>query len=157
MFTDIVASTEMAERLGPEKADTMRRDHFTMLRELVAMHGGHEVKSLGDGLMVAFASAADAVSCATAIHGATTQKQQAELDAPAVRIGVHTGEPTLEDGDYFGLCVVVAKRLCDALGGAGVLVSDAVRSLTAQAVPPEHRRELNLKGFAEPTVAWQLV
>jgi class 3 adenylate cyclase len=156
MFTDLVRSTQLAERLGPEKADALRRAHFALLREVVAMHGGHEVKSLGDGLMVAFASAADAVSCAVAIQKAVAQKEHAEPEALAVRIGIHVGEPVLEDGDYFGLCVVIAKRLCDALEGAGILVSDAVRSLTSQARPLENRVELNLKGLTDPTVAWHV-
>ena len=156
MFTDIVGSTQLAEQLGPEKAEALRRAHFTLLRELVAMHGGHEVKSLGDGLMVAFASAADAVSCALAVQAAVGKKAHEDLVRVAVRIGVHAGEPVLEDGDYFGLCVVIAKRLCDALTGAGILVSDAVRSLTAQVRPVENRIELNLKGFADPMVAWHV-
>lgn len=156
MFTDLVQSTELAERLGPEKAEALRRAHFALLREVVAMHGGYEVKSLGDGLMVAFASAADAVSCAVAIQKAVARKEHADPESLAVRIGVHAGEPVLEDSDYFGLCVVVAKRLCDALDGAGILVSDAVRSLTTEVRTWENSVELNLKGFAKPTVAWHV-
>jgi class 3 adenylate cyclase len=52
---------------------------------------------------------------------------------------------------------VIAKRLCDAVDGGGILVSDAVRSLTSDMRLTEDRRELNLKGFADPTVAWRLV
>jgi class 3 adenylate cyclase len=153
MFTDIVGSTELAERVGPNEADVLRRDHFALLREVIAMHGGHEVKSLGDGLMIAFSSAADAVSCAVAIDKACNDDSGPAM----VRIGIHSGEPVLEDGDYFGICVVIAKRLCDAVEGGGILVSDAVRSLTSDMRLTEDRRELNLKGFADPTVAWRVM
>jgi class 3 adenylate cyclase len=154
MFTDLVQSTELAQRLGTEKAEVLRRSHFALLRELVAMHGGHEVKSLGDGLMVVFSSATDAVKCAVAIQQAIARDIG---DEPiAVRIGVHAGEPVLENGDYFGLCVVIAKRLCDAFEGGGILTSDIVRSLAAVADLQESRVELNLKGLADSTVAWHI-
>ena len=154
MFTDLVRSTELTERLGSEQAESLRRAHFALLRELVAMHGGHEVKSLGDGLMVVFASPTDAVKCAVAIQSAIAQRN---LDEPiAVRIGVHTGEPVFENGDYYGLSVVIAKRLCDAARGGGVLVSDSVRSLMPRTQTMENRVELHLKGLADATVAWQV-
>ncbi len=46
------------------------------------------------------------------------------------RIGIHVGEPAIEDGDYFGRPVAVARRLCDAAAGGEILVSDLVRSLS---------------------------
>lgn len=57
LFTDLVGSTEMLARLGDEAADRLRRAHFVALREVAGKHGGREVKSLGDGLMLVFASA----------------------------------------------------------------------------------------------------
>jgi class 3 adenylate cyclase len=154
LFTDLVASTELAGRLGAEQAEVMRREHFSLLRELVAMHAGHEVKSLGDGLMVVFASAGDAVACAIAIDKAVSRKSSESVPL-AVRIGVHTGEPVLEDGDYFGLSVVIAKRLCDAIDDGGILVSDAVRALTTE-IPANDRVELTLKGFTDSIGAWPI-
>ena len=52
LFTDLVGSTELTDRLGDEAAEQIRRMHFSLLREGVATHGGEEVKNLGDGLMV---------------------------------------------------------------------------------------------------------
>lgn len=54
LFTDLIRSTELSERLGAEGALEMRRTHFRLLRDAVAAHGGQEVKNLGDGLMVVF-------------------------------------------------------------------------------------------------------
>jgi len=56
LFTDIVGSTELSQRLSPEVADEVRRSHFSILRQAVAEADGTEVKNLGDGLMVVFAS-----------------------------------------------------------------------------------------------------
>jgi class 3 adenylate cyclase len=118
------------------------------------MHGGHEVKSLGDGLMLVFSSPTDAVNCAVAIQNAILQ---GNVEEPvAVRIGVHTGEPVFENRDYYGLSVVIAKRLCDAAQAGSILVSDVVRTLTSRTLPIENRVELKLKGLADATVAWQV-
>src|SRR6202011_5343421 len=57
LFTDQVGSTETLQRLGDEEGERLRRAHFGLLREAAGMHGGEEVKNLGDGLMVAFGSA----------------------------------------------------------------------------------------------------
>ncbi len=64
LFTDLVSSTALLEELGEEAAQDLRRAHFRLLRQAVGEHGGQEVKSLGDGLMVAFPSAAGALACA---------------------------------------------------------------------------------------------
>ena len=154
LFTDLVGSTELAERLGPERGEVLRRSHFQLLREIVAMHGGHEVKNLGDGLMVVFTSPTDAVGCAIAIQRAVAQ---AVTEEPTiVRIGVHTGEPVYENGDYFGLCVVVAKRLCDAASGGEILVSDIVHSLTARTHEVDRGAVVQLKGLADATMTWRV-
>ncbi len=58
LFTDLVGSTELASRVGPERAERLRVDHFGVLREAIAASHGSEVKNLGDGLMVVFTSAA---------------------------------------------------------------------------------------------------
>ena len=69
-FTDIVGSTELLTRLGDDRFDDVRRRHFDLLEREVETHGGEVVKSLGDGLMLAFGSASDAVSAAVAMQRA---------------------------------------------------------------------------------------
>jgi len=61
LFTDVVDSTEQSQRLSPEAADEVRREHFSILRQSIAESGGTEVKNLGDGLMVVLATASAAM------------------------------------------------------------------------------------------------
>jgi class 3 adenylate cyclase len=74
LFTDLVNSTELLQRVGDERAQRIFQAHHRLLNDTVAAHGGQEVKWLGDGLMTVFASAADAVRGAVAMqHGASPQ------------------------------------------------------------------------------------
>src|SRR5437016_1014815 len=111
LFTDVVGSTEILDRLGDDAAEELHCRHFTLLRRALAEAGGEEVKTLGDGLMASFTSPLDALSCAVAMQGAVAEANRAEPAVPVqVRIGLHAGETIADDGDYFGTAVVVAKR-----------------------------------------------
>jgi class 3 adenylate cyclase/tetratricopeptide (TPR) repeat protein len=163
LFTDLVGSTEMLERLGDDMAEQVRRTHFRLLRDAVTGAGGEEVKNLGDGLMVAFASALAAVRCATAMQQAVSRHNAGEIDAVLdVRIGLHVGEPIRDEDDYFGSSVVVAKRLCDRAEGGQVIASDLLRGLVGTRGGFEFISlgPLELKGLSEPVpafeVAWQV-
>src|SRR5207244_2160514 len=95
-----------------EAAQRIFRNHHDLLAETSAAHGGHEVKWLGDGLMVAFSSAADGLRCALAMQRAARRPVHGEQ--LAIRVGINAGEALQDDeADYFGLSVVVARRLCD--------------------------------------------
>ena len=54
LFTDLVGSTDLSSRLGADRSDRVRIDHFTALRRALDHHGGHEVKNVGDGIMAVF-------------------------------------------------------------------------------------------------------
>jgi class 3 adenylate cyclase/DNA-binding SARP family transcriptional activator len=151
LFTDLVGSTALLSKLGDDAADDVRRSHFTLLREVIADHRGREVKSLGDGVMVAFASARDAVACAAAMQRAVSE----QADRLELRVGIDAGEPIHEGGDLFGMPVVVARRLCDAAAGGQVLVSDVVRLLCGRrlGLPLEPIGPVRLKGLDEPVAA----
>src|SRR5207245_470522 len=106
------------------------RVHFSLLRAAVVEAGGEEVKSLGDGLMVSFASPVDALSCAVAMQRAIAGHNRDRPDQGLeVRIGVHAGEPVREEDDLFGTAVVVAKRLCDRAEGGQILASELLAGL----------------------------
>ena len=151
LFTDLVGSTTLLSTLGDDAADELRRAHFSLLRSAIAAHRGREVKTLGDGLMVAFTSAREAVACAAAMQVAAS----AQSDRLELRVGIDAGEPIHEDGDLFGTPVVVAQRLCDAAAGGQVLVSDVVRMLSGRrlSLPLETLGPMQLKGLDEPVVA----
>ena len=130
LFTDLVGSTELLGQLGDDEAERLRRVHFGLLRDVAEAYGGEEVKNLGDGLMVAFASAVNAVSCAIGIQQAVHRHNARQGDERLqVRVGLNVGEPIRDEGDYFGTPVVVAKRLCDKADGGQILASELVRAL----------------------------
>jgi class 3 adenylate cyclase len=159
LFTDIVGSTELLLRLGEEEYEEVRREHFRELREAVTANRGHEIKSIGDGLMAAFSSAFDALNCAVAMQQAVTRQSAGNPSRKLmIRVGVNAGEPNQEDGDYFGAPVVIAQRLCSSAEGGQILVSDIVRALVGSRGHFELRAvgELQLKGFSEPVSAWEV-
>jgi adenylate cyclase len=94
-------------------------------------HGGYEVKSQGDGFMVAFPAARQGVLCAIDIQRALLRRA-ARGDFPIrVRIGIHTGEAIRHAGDFFGRSVVMTARIADHAQGGDILVSSLVHELTA--------------------------
>jgi predicted ATPase/class 3 adenylate cyclase len=160
LFTDLVGSTELLHRLGDDEAEELRRIHFALLRQAVAVAGGREVKNLGDGLMVAFSDPAGALSCAVAIQQASAVHNQSDPKRPLhVRIGVHTGAAVEEGGDYFGRAVVVASRLCASATGGEILASEVMRALAGDEFRFSPLARLHLKGVPEPVpsvaVAWR--
>src|SRR5207253_734164 len=91
--------------------DRVRADHFAGLREAVSDAGGVEVKNTGDGLLVTFTSAVEALAAAVRIQQVTDGHGQ-DVGVPlAVRVGLALGEVAVEDGDVFGTPVVEAARL----------------------------------------------
>ena len=130
VFTDLVGSTELADRLGADESEIIRRAHFRVLRDAIATTGGHEIKNLGDGLMIAFSRARDALTCAVAMQEAVDRNNRTEPGPElATRVGVHVGEPVIDGGDYFGMPVVVARRLCDRAGPGEILASQLACAL----------------------------
>jgi class 3 adenylate cyclase len=159
LFTDLVGSTEILDRLGDEVGDRLRRDHFAILREAARAHGGREVKSLGDGLMLVFGSARRAVACAVSMQ----RRIDAHNDTPdgeamGLRIGLNAGEVINAEDDFFGMPVVVAKRLCDRAAPRQTLSSDIVRALVGSR--GDYRfialGTLQLKGIADPVSVFEL-
>ena len=163
LFTDVVGSTDLLDRLGEAAADEARQAHFGLLRDAVAATGGTEVKNLGDGLMVAFASPLAAVTCAVEMQRTVTRAKatSAPAGSVAVRIGLHSGEAMQDGGDFFGTPVVVAKRLCDQAQGGQILASTLVWDLVGRhrdhGCTFRHLGGLTLKGLGEPIAAGEVV
>lgn len=158
LFTDLVGSTALSDRLGDEAAEALRRAHHDVLREAIADHEGEEVKSTGDGVMAVFPSAADAVGCAVAMQQGIHRANRPGSEL-ALRVGIHVGEPIAHEADYYGTSVNVAHRLCEQAPGGAIHVSDVVRALTAGR-PGVELRPLgprSLRGIAEPLTAFEVV
>ncbi len=158
LFTDLSGSTRLFEELGDEEADALRRAHFRVLRESVAARGGHEVKNLGDGLMVVFPSAVDAVGCAIEMQQAMSHHAKDGDGRVEVRVGLHVGEPIRDENDYFGRSVIVARRLCEHAGGSQILASGVVKDLVEARGLYAFRDvgAVALKGLSEPLLAYEV-
>ena len=157
MFTDLVNSTELLHRAGDERAQRIFEAHHKLLSDGVAAHGGHEVKWLGDGLMVAFPSAADAVRCAIAMQQGAQRPTAGER--LSLRVGLHVGEALRKESDYFGTAVVIARRLCERAASGQILCSALVAGLLAgrQTFEFRERGPMELKGLAAPVAVCEVL
>ncbi|MCH7737911.1 MAG: adenylate/guanylate cyclase domain-containing response regulator [Chloroflexi bacterium] len=164
MFTDLEDSTQMLTRLGDEENQTLLASHGKIIRQQLDKFGGQEVKTTGDGFMIAFYSARKAVSCAVGIQRELQEFNRENPDRQLkVRIGLNLGEVIKEEDDYFGSAVVVAARIMDESAGGQILVSDLLRQVADGPSNSEHKYldfgRRTLKGFEEEEqifeVLWQ--
>jgi class 3 adenylate cyclase len=129
LLSDIEASTELLERIGDGYAAILaevRRLH----RDAVGAAGGHEVDARADEYLAVFQRPAAALAAAVAIQRAIAAHAWPDGAAVRVRMGVHSGRPTLTREGYVGIAVHVAARVSAAANGGQVLVTeDAVRAL----------------------------
>jgi tetratricopeptide (TPR) repeat protein len=162
LFTDLVGSTALRQAVGDDAADELRRSHDRVLRDAVAAHGGHEVKGTGDGLMIVFDSAVEAVAAAEAMQRGVERLTRRAPAPVSIRVGLSAGDVVWEGDDCFGTPVVEARRLCDSAEGAQILVGDVVRVLAGSRGGHDFRPvgSIELKGLADPVpaaeVAWQV-
>ena len=152
LFTDLVGSTELTLSLGPTAGDSFRRRHFARLHEATARFGGDVVKSTGDGIMATFPAAFAAVEAAVAM-------QQVVAGSAGMRVGLSVGDAAPEGGDWYGMPVIEAARLC-AEAGAGQIL--ATRTLVALAESRSNAtfREIGsreLKGVPSPVETWEVM
>ena len=153
LAADVVGYSRMMGEDETRTLGALRRLRDETLSPAVAAHGGRIVKGLGDGWLVSFDSAAAAVQCAASVQGGLT------ADAPmCLRIGVHIGDVTFEDGDVYGDGVNVAARLESLAAPGGVAISDTVWSSLDGTLRsrftdfgPQH-----LKNIASPVRVWAL-
>jgi class 3 adenylate cyclase len=153
MFTDIVGSTTLAEALGDEAWERLLRWHDDMLRTLVERGEGQIVKTTGDGVFAAFATARAATDTAIAIQQALRDHRASTGFALAVRIGLHAAEATRRGDDYSGMAIHVAARI-GALAGGGEILASAETLAEAGDLPVSASRSVPVRGASVPvTVA----
>ena len=131
LFTDIEGSTELTERLGDQRWIELLREHNAIIRDQLAAHGGFEVKSAGDGFMLAFQSGRAGINCAIETQRALAKREASSDESIRVRIGLHTGEVIKEGDDFFGKHVNLAARIAAQASGGEILVSSLLKELTA--------------------------
>lgn len=148
LFTDIVGSTELAERLGDRAWRELLGDFYSRVRRHLRRTSGTELDTAGDGLFAAFDSPANAIECAVAV---TREVQDLGI---AVRCGLHTGEAERLGRKIGGIAVHIGARVAALAAPSEVLVTRTVRDLAAgSSVRFEDRGERELKGIEQP---WRL-
>jgi predicted ATPase/class 3 adenylate cyclase len=149
LFTDIEGSTKLLRELGDDYAAALA-EHRRLLREVFARHSGVEVDTQGDAFFVAFPSAKDGTSAAVDAQALL------ETGPLRVRMGLHTGTPTVTEEGYVGIDVHKAARICAAGHGGQVIASAETRSLVELAMEVVDLGEHRLKDFDEPVQLFQL-
>ena len=163
VVTDIVDSSDVLSSLGETRSAALQRVYLALLRGALASTGGHEVKSLGDGVTATFDSPPQAVAYAVAIRSAVERHNASGRERLDVRAGIAVGE--VADGvDQFDGNGSLrgpharARRLCESALGGQILVSNLVATLIERrngyVVHPVGLLQMN--GFSEPMAAFEV-
>jgi class 3 adenylate cyclase len=158
LFSDIEGSTRLLQRLGERWADLVAR-HNAIMRDAFSGAGGREVDRQGDAFFAVFPRARNALAAAATIQRALEAHDWPDGVDVRVRMGVHTGEPSVGDEGYLGLDVVRAARICALARGGQVLVSETTRALVRgelDGLSLEDVGEHRLKDIEEPERLFQL-
>ncbi len=178
LFTDIVDSTPLNQRVGDESWARLLAAHRAMVRAAVADHGGTEVGTQGDGFLVRFATPDQAAACALdlqrrleverrdhpaaepgADRAADRRGDAAGTPAIHVRMGLHAGEAMDDDDDLIGRVVNLAARVTAAAEPDEILVTELFADHLSPGHPLVDRGLRTLKGFDQPrhllALAWQ--
>jgi predicted ATPase/class 3 adenylate cyclase/DNA-binding CsgD family transcriptional regulator len=156
LFTDLEGSTDLRSRLGDDASQRLFDLHETIVRREINTHGGREVKALGDGFMVTFASVRQALTCAVSIQRRFDERNRASPDDELrIRIGINSGEVLHHGDDVHGAAVHAAARIAAQAKGGQILVADVVRQLAGNTpnLVLRDRGRVALKGFPE---RWRL-
>ena len=148
LFTDIVASTEQAGRLGDRRWRELLAVHDEAAVRVVEEFQGQLIKTTGDGILATFDGPGRGIRCAAAF------RNELRGIGLQIRAGMHTGEVELRDGDVGGIAVHIAARVMAAAGSGEILISRTVRDLVVGAyITVEDRGPHALKGIED---SWQL-
>jgi class 3 adenylate cyclase len=141
----------MTERLGDAAAYEVCKTHNEIIRDRVRRYDGFEVELLGDGFLLAFTSATNAVQCGIDIQSALRSYSNDHPTQPIrVRMGLHTGEPIREGDRFFGKTVILTARIAAQARGGEILVSSILHQLVEnnRDLAFGRARDLTLKGLA---------
>jgi class 3 adenylate cyclase len=159
LFTDIEGSTRLLKRLRGRYGEVVA-EHRRILRAAFEEHGGQEIDTQGDSFFFAFRKATDAALAAGAAQRDLAEHPWPDGSEVRVRMGMHTGEPTVGDEGYHGLGVHRAARIMAAGHGGQILLSQATCSvLEDDELPGIRLRDLvehRLKDLDRPEHIFQL-
>jgi class 3 adenylate cyclase len=136
LLTDIEASTTLLRQLGDRYADVLNavRD---IVRQAVLRAGGREVDARADEFFAAFDRALPALDAAVIIQRTLSERAWPNDLQCRVRVGIHSGRPTLTDTGYIGLSVHTAARVCSAGHGGQIVVSHETKAAVEGSLPSD--------------------
>lgn len=159
LLTDIEGSTKLLERLGDDYTGLLR-DVRTSIRTSVRAARGYEVDARADEFFAVFRRSTHALDAALAIQRAFRDKAWPQKAEVRVRIGMHTGRPTLTETGYVGIAVHIAARICYASHGGQIILSSAARESFTERLAGDlsfvSLGRYSLHGLAEPEALFQL-
>ena len=159
MFTDTVGYTASTQTNEGRSLELLRQQ-TELLRPVVALHQGREIKSTGDGFLVEFDSALKAVQCAINIQRRLFERNSEGGQTPIrIRIGIHLGDVVQNGTDILGDAVNIAARIEPLAEPGGVCVSGAVYEQVRTKVPDklEKLAPKALKGLQDPMDVYRIV
>ena len=159
LFSDIEGSTRLLGQLGVQYGEALSVQR-SIIREEVRRWRGREILTEGDSFFVVFGSASDAVNAALAAQLRLNSYPWRDGAALRVRMGLHTGEPTLHEDDYIGMDVHRAARIAAAAHGGQIVMSATTAQFIGDRSPEVHLKDLGwhrLKDIPEPEHIVQLV
>ncbi len=160
LFTDVEGSTTLWEHHRESMGVALAR-HDSLLRQSIRRHGGHVIKTTGDGFHAVFAGAPNALEAALAAQQALHAEPWPGAVRIRVRMGLHTGGAELRDGDYYGPDVNRAARLAALGHGGQTLLSEVTYALCRGEAPSEvgfnPLGEHGLKGLARREAVFEMV
>jgi len=134
LMTDIEASTALLHRLG-DRYGALLNDVRGILRTALLRASGREIDARADEFFAVFEGAAAAIEAAVAIQRELGNRAWGDGLEVQVRVGIHSGRPTLTDAGYIGLAVHTTARLCSAAHGGQIVVSAATRAAVGASAP----------------------
>jgi len=137
LFTDVEGSTRLLRLLGERYGDLLA-EHRRILREAFAAHGGREMDTQGDAFFVAFSRARNAVEAAVGAQRALVAHEWPDVEC-RVRMGLHTGEPTVRDEGYHGMGLHRGARIAGVAHGGQILLSGTTADLIRDDLPEQQR------------------
>lgn len=156
LFTDLVGFSTWALGAGDDAVLDLLRQVNESSAEIITRRGGTVTKHLGDGLMAVFRDGAVAIEAA---HEAGLAVSAITIDGyrPALRAGLHTGEPRRVGDDYLGVDVNIAARVADAAAAGEVLATEATLDATDESKYIKRRRRFRAKGTPKDLVVYAVL
>lgn len=135
VFTDILGSSVLGNKLGNSEFSKLRQAHFAQARKLLKKYNGYEIKTIGDSVMAAFRTASEVLDFALDFFSNTGDSRV------QIRVGIHVGPISIEQNDAFGITVNYAARVESMSKGAEIWLSNEVKTHIDQE-GLEHHRDL---------------